>query len=445
MKYYEVNFDGLIGPNHNYGGLALGNIASLKNRKAKSNPRAAALQGLEKMKFLSGLGIKQAILPPQERPAFKVLRNIGFTGSDREIIRKAWKKAPEILTACYSSSAMWTANAATISPSPDTRDKRVHITPANLLTLFHRSIEADFTVRVLKRIFANERYFKHHAPFPAQIFFSDEGAANHIRLCTDYGRPGIEIFAFGFKSPHKSISRLFPRRQSYYASRAVARLHSLDPNNTQFFEQHPKAINHGVFHNDVICVADRNLILLHQQAFKKQERKLRLIKELFYRQYGKKLQVIQIASNKLSMRETVRTYFFNSQIVSPAKDKAVLILPQECRESKNSRKMVESLISAKNPIQEAHYINLNQSMKNGGGPACLRLRAVLSEVELNQVHPGVVFDQKLFARLKSWINRHYRDLITPADLADYQLALECRAALEELAKILSLGKIYSFQ
>ncbi|MGA8031441.1 MAG: N-succinylarginine dihydrolase, partial [Casimicrobiaceae bacterium] len=44
-----MNFDGIPGPTHNYSGLAQGNLAAERNAQQVSNPREAALQGLEKM------------------------------------------------------------------------------------------------------------------------------------------------------------------------------------------------------------------------------------------------------------------------------------------------------------------------------------------------------------------------------------------------------------
>ncbi len=86
----EVNFDGIVGPTHNYAGLAHGNLASQKFKKTVSNPRAAALEGLAKMKKLAELGVMQAVLPPQDRPAISVLRGLGLSGSDAAVLEKAW-------------------------------------------------------------------------------------------------------------------------------------------------------------------------------------------------------------------------------------------------------------------------------------------------------------------------------------------------------------------
>ena len=260
---FEVNFDGIVGPTHNYGGLAYGNIASIKHRYSISNPRAAVLQGLAKMKFLANLGLKQAVLPPHERPALHIARDLGFCGSDGQILEKLAKEAPFLLASLYSSSGMWTANAGTVSPRADTSDGRTHITAANLVSQFHRSLESDFTSRILKTIFSDEQAFTHHNPLPGGSQFSDEGAANHTRLCASYGDSGIEIFTYGreeFNQSHSSPSR-FPARQTLEASRAITRLHGLDHRRTIFARQNPEAIDAGVFHNDVISVGNKNVFL----------------------------------------------------------------------------------------------------------------------------------------------------------------------------------------
>ena len=118
----ELNIDGLVGPTHNYGGLSYGNVASQNNCQVASNPREAARQGLAKMKALMDMGFAQAVLAPQERPDVQALRACGFSGSDAQVIEKAAREAMPLLVASCSASSMWTANAATVSPSADTAD-----------------------------------------------------------------------------------------------------------------------------------------------------------------------------------------------------------------------------------------------------------------------------------------------------------------------------------
>ena len=110
----EVNFDGLVGPTHNYAGLALGNVASMRHGGLEANPREAALQGLAKMKSLMDAGYAQGVLPPQQRPDLGALRALGFSGSDERVLARAAGEAPQILRAVCSASSMWTANAATV-------------------------------------------------------------------------------------------------------------------------------------------------------------------------------------------------------------------------------------------------------------------------------------------------------------------------------------------
>lgn len=268
MNTREVNFDGLVGPTHNYAGLAYGNVASLKNKGKPSNPKAAALQGLAKMKILAELGVPQAVLPPHPRPNLAALRSLGFSGDDAGVLQKANQEAPQLLAACSSASAMWTANAATVSPSADTADGRVHFTPANLISQFHRSLEAPVTARILKAIFADERYFAHHPPLPAAASLADEGAANQIRLVSQRGGRGLEVFIFGRRglSTDSQSTQRYPARQTKEASQAIAHLHGLG-DAALFLQQNPLAIDAGAFHNDVVAVSHRNVLLHHPDAW----------------------------------------------------------------------------------------------------------------------------------------------------------------------------------
>ena len=174
MNSLEFNFDGIVGPTHNYAGLSLGNRASMAHKGIVSNPKAAALEGLRKMRFISGLGVCQCVIPPHQRPSILDLRAHGFHGSDLDVVKSAFREVPTLLASCCSASSMWAANAATVSPSFDTRDRKVHITPANLSSNQHRKIETQFTGQIFKKIFPSIS-FNHHRPVQSE--FGDEGAA----------------------------------------------------------------------------------------------------------------------------------------------------------------------------------------------------------------------------------------------------------------------------
>ncbi|MDB5322503.1 MAG: astB [Phycisphaerales bacterium] len=442
MNAREVNFDALVGPTHNYAGLAYGNIASQKNKDAPSNPRQAALEGLAKMKFLADLGVPQAVLPPQLRPDLATLRTLGFTGCDAQVLDKTAKVDPTLLAAVSSSSAMWAANAATLSPSPDTADHQLHISPANLISQFHRSIEPQTTAAILRAIFPAAL---HHPPLPSQSRWSDEGAANHTRLCQNHSSPGLEIFVYGRDETATAAPKIYPARQTADASRALARRHQLNPDRTCFLQQNPAAIDAGVFHNDVAAVGNQNVFLCHAQAYLDQPRALAEIRTKFAALSPSPLHIFEIPDEELTLTQAVETYLFNSQIVTLPDGTMSLIAPAECEHHAQARAVIGRLLAAGTPLQSAHFLSVRQSMRNGGGPACLRLRVVLTDAELAATHPGVFLNDALYARLVAWINKHYREELRAADLADVKLFDECRAALDDLTGIIGLPRLYDFQ
>jgi len=445
MSAYEVNFDGLVGLTHHYAGLSFGNVASTSNKNTPANPKLAAKQGLQKMKTLSDMGFKQGVLPPQERPHIPVLRQLGFTGSDAQIIAAVAKQSPQLLSAVSSASSMWTANAATVSPSADTADKRVHFTVANLNNKFHRAIEADTTSATLRSIFKNDTHFAHHVALPQQALMGDEGAANHNRLGGDYGDAGVEVFVYGKQAFGGTVEpQRFPARQTREASEAVMRLHGLDAAQTVFIQQNPDVIDQGVFHNDVIAVSNRNVLFHHQQAFLNQTQALDEISQKMSA-LGHQFISVEVPTAQVSVADAVGTYLFNSQLLSKPDGKMMIVVPEESRQNQRVWDYLSSLINSHGPINEVNVFDLRESMRNGGGPACLRLRVVLTDAELQAVAPGVLMNDSLFFTLNNWVDRHYRDRLTEADLADPQLLIENRQALDELTRILGLGSIYPFQ
>lgn len=439
----EANFDGLVGPTHNYAGLSWGNVASRSNVRSVSNPREAALQGLAKMKQLADRGYVQGVLPPHERPHIPTLRALGFGGSDGDVLRAAAEQGPALLAAVSSASTMWTANAATVSPSADTSDHRVHFTPANLSAKFHRSIEHVVTGRALKSIFKDESRFAHHPALPSVSQFGDEGAANHTRLCSGYGEPGVELFVYGkiaFNEQAPGPKR-YPARQTLEASQAIARLHGLTDSQVVFAQQNPDAIDAGVFHNDVIAVGNGNTLFYHELAFLEEQQVLAGIRA---RLTGAELEAVRVSSEQVPLEDAVASYLFNSQLLNTP-DGMMLAVPGECREIASVSRYLDELVANAGPITSVEVFDVKQSMRNGGGPACLRLRVVLDDDELRAMHQGVLLNDALYERLTTWVETHYRDQLSQDDLGDPMLLDEVRKALDELSGILGLGSIYDFQ
>ena len=440
MKAREVNFDGLVGLTHHYAGLSFGNEASTKHRFQISNPRLAAKQGLLKMKALADAGFPQAVIPPQERPNVAVLRQLGFTGSDEQVVEKAGTQMPQLLSAASSASSMWVANAATVAPSADTLDGKVHLTVANLNNKFHRASEAGTTEQVLRAIFRDESRFSVHTALPQVAMFGDEGAANHNRLGGDYGEPGLQLFVYGRDEGTGPAPARYPARQTLAASQAVARLNQVNPGQLMFVQQNPLVIDQGVFHNDVIAVSNRQVLFCHEQAFVHQSA---LLHALGDRVPG--FMPIEVPTEAVSVQDAVATYLFNSQLLSRDDGSMMLVLPQESQNHPGVWRYLNQLVAEDNPISELRVFDLRESMANGGGPACLRLRVVLTPEEQRAVNPAVMMNDTLFNTLNDWVDRYYRDRLTQADLVDPQLLREGREALDALTRILQLGSVYPFQ
>ena len=440
----EANFDGLVGPTHNYGGLAPGNLASATNKGAVSSPRAGVLEGLAKAKRLHDAGLIQGFLPPHDRPFIAGLREVGFTGSDRQVWESAFKSDPVLARNMMSASSMWAANAAMVSPSADTRDGRVHFTPANLMTALHRSIEGPQTRRALDRIFPDTDCFAVHDTLPYQSDFADEGAANHVRLCARHGEPGVELLVFG-RDAHESWQAKYPARQTRQSVEAIARRHGLDPARTVIARQSRTAIEAGAFHNDVVCVGNETVLFLHAQAFEDQATVYEDIRKaadgLFEPVF------VEVPASEVPLEDAIRSYLFNSQLLTwPGEDRMVVLAPKETEETGSTRAYCEKLVAGNGPIGRVDYADVRQSMRNGGGPACLRLRVVLSEGERAAVNPGAMFSDGLYEELTAWAVAHYREELAPGDLADPDLVDEAQGALDALTQIMKLGSdFYPFQ
>ncbi|MFT4634482.1 MAG: succinylarginine dihydrolase [Arenicella sp.] len=447
---YEVNFDGLIGPTHNYGGLSHGNVASKSNALKVSQPRKAALQGLEKMQTNRSLGLEQGILLPQQRPHMPTLRKLGFSGSDKHIIQQVSNTAPELLASCYSASSMWTANACTVSPSSDSADGKMHFTPANLSSMFHRSIEHQFTGKLLRSIFNSETHFTHHQALPMGSHFGDEGAANHNRFASRYVDKGLQLFVFGryaFRSNQVATSK-FPSRQTYEASLAISRLHHLDDSQVVFAQQNPKIIDAGAFHNDVVSVSNLNTFFMHEEAFVDKVAMQDELRRKFERLQpdNPELHFVEVPTDMVSLESAVKSYLFNSQLLQlPNQDGMTLVLPEEARENAEVFAYLEWLNSQSTPINDIKFVDVRQSMQNGGGPACLRLRVALTDQELAATNSNFILNDDRVTKLNAWVERNYRDEITPDDLADPALAEESFVALDELTQLFELGSFYEFQ
>ncbi|MGX7895878.1 N-succinylarginine dihydrolase [Tsuneonella sp. HG222] len=405
MSLVEINFDGIVGPSHNFAGLSLGNLAATAHAGEVSHPLAAALQGLAKMRANMALGLPQGFFVPLPRPSRRWLKDTAADGTDAALVAGAW-----------SASAMWTANAATVSPAPDTADGRCHLTVANLVTMPHRSHEWPDTLAQLRLIFADSRHFAVHGPVPST--FGDEGAANHMRLAGTHGEAGVEIFV------HGRGGGPFPARQHEQAGRIVARRHGLDPAKVLHIEQSPEAIAAGAFHNDVVAVANERVLLCHEQAFARPEMTYAAIRAAF-----PAVEIIEVPVTAIPLEEAISSYLFNGQLITLPNGEMALVVPEECRENRAVWRWCESLVAGNGPVRRIAPVDVRQSMANGGGPACLRLRVVADPAN---VDPRFLLDEPKADRIETIVAAHWPEEIDPSSLGDEGLersVVTARAAL----------------
>ena len=415
MSLVEINFDGIVGPSHNYAGLSLGNIASASHKGDASFPRAAALQGIAKMRGNMERGLVQGFLLPLPRPNYGLLRDLGADGG---------LEGP-LLAAAWSASSMWTANAATVSPAPDTGDGLCHLTPANLVTMLHRGQEWRDTKRQLDLAFADPRHFRVHDAVPAS--FGDEGAANHMRFCEGHASPGVEVFVWGRQGGK------FPARQHEQASRAVARLHRLDPEACVFIEQNPEAIAAGAFHNDVVAVANERVLFTHARAFADQQGAYQAIRAAF-----PALEVVEVPEEAVSLEEAIRTYLFNAQLLTLPSGEMALVVPSECQDSSSVRAWCENMLASNGPIRRVIPVDVCQSMANGGGPACLRLRVVADPAT---VDARFLLDEVKATRIEAVVAEMWPERIEPSEIGSEALAERVMDAREALLGVLALDDL----
>jgi succinylarginine dihydrolase len=413
MSLVEINFDGIVGPGHNYAGLSLGNLASAKNAGGPSHPRAAALQGIEKMRANFRLGLAQGVFMPQDRPNRGWLNELATTpeGADSGL-----------LACAQSASSMWAANAATVTPAPDATDGKCHLTIANLVTMPHRSHEWRGTLRQLQTVFSHHA-FQIHAPVPAP--FGDEGAANHMRLCPDHGIAGVEVFVYGVAGGP------FPARQHVEASKAIARRHRIK--DALFVQQSTEAIAAGAFHNDVVAVANERVLFAHEQAFED--------KVQFYAELLAKLpeaEIVEVPASAVSLEDAIQSYLFNAQLVTLPSGGMALILPTEAHDHPRVRVWLDRHIAGNGPIRQLVPVDVRESMANGGGPACLRLRVV---ADLATVDPRFMVDEAKLNHIADIIARHWPETIAPADLANPKLWTEIGTARNALLAALNITEL----
>jgi succinylarginine dihydrolase len=288
----------------------------------------------------------------------------------------------------------------------------------------HRSHEWPATLAQLRLAFGNDA-FAVDGPVPPA--FGDEGAANHMRLAPSHGEPGLEIFVYGVSGG------AFPARQHLEASKALARRHGLDPERTLFAEQSEEAIAAGAFHNDVVAVANERVLFAHEQAFADRET---LIAHCQRAVPG--FELVEVPASEVPLADAVSSYLFNAQLVTPPDGETTLIVPEEARETSSVWGWLERHLAGNGPIRRVEVVDVRQSMANGGGPACLRLRVVADSATID---PRFLVDEARLDLIAKVIAREWPEEIDRRELRDADLISDIEDARAALLEALDLNEL----
>jgi succinylarginine dihydrolase len=288
----------------------------------------------------------------------------------------------------------------------------------------HRSHEWTATLAQLRVAFADPA-FSVHGPVPPA--FGDEGAANHMRLTSRHDQPGVEVFVYGVSGGP------FPARQHIEAFRAIARRHRLEPERTLFVQQSEEAIAAGAFHNDVVAVANERVLFAHELAFAEKDRFLSELGARF-----PDLDYVEVPAAEVSLADAIKSYLFNAQLVTPPDGRTTLIVPEEARETPAVWSWLQRHLAGNGAIRDVRVVDVRQSMANGGGPACLRLRVVCDPAT---VDARFLVDEAKLDRLSEVIARTWPEQIAVEELGRPALIRDIEAAREALLEACGLGEL----
>jgi succinylarginine dihydrolase len=248
-----------------------------------------------------------------------------------------------------------------------------------------------------------------------------------MRLASAHGGPGVEIFVHGVAGGG------FPVRQHAEAGRAIARAHGLDPARTLHIGQSEAAIAAGAFHNDVVAVADGLTLFAHEQAFADPAGFYAELRRLL-----PEVSIVEVPASAVPLGDAVTSYLFNAQLVTLPEGGQALILPAEARETASVWTWLQEMVAGNGPIRRLELVDVRQSMANGGGPACLRLRVVADPATID---PRFLVDNARLDRIAALVERQWPERIAPDQLADPALWEAIERARLALLDVLELNEL----
>ena len=190
----------------------------------------------------------------------------------------------------------------------------------------------------------------------------------------------------------------------------------------------------GAFHNDVVAVANERVLFTHEQAFEHPDQTYADIKRMM-----PEAEIIIVPANRVSLADAIQSYLFNAQLVTLSDGGMALILPSEAQDNARVWGWLTEMVEGNGPIRKLVPVDVRQSMANGGGPACLRLRVVADPATVDQ---RFIADAHKLDIIAEVVTVHWPETIVPDQLGDPDLLDKvrlARLALLEATDLLALA------
>jgi succinylarginine dihydrolase len=136
--------------------------------------------------------------------------------------------------------------------------------------------------------------------------------------------------------------------------------------------------------------------------------------------------------------DAIRSYLFNSQLVTPPDGAMTLVAPTECRETPSVAAWIERHLASNGAIRRVNFVDVRQSMANGGGPACLRLRVACDPAE---VDTRFLVDEAKLDRLAGLVAARWPEEIVSSEIQSAALIADIERARLSLLDLLGLSEL----
>jgi succinylarginine dihydrolase len=175
------------------------------------------------------------------------------------------------------------------------------------------------------------------------------------------------------------------------------------------------------------------VLFAHEKAFADRDRVASECERLF-----PDVQLVEVPASEVPVADAVSSYLFNAQLVSPPDGETTLIVPSEARETASVWSWLQRHVAGNGPIRNLVVVDVRQSLANGGGPACLRLRVAADPAT---VDPRFLVDEAKLDRIAAVIEQSWPAEIHSSELQDPKVVAAIESARASLYDSLDLAEL----